>query len=356
MSQPQRLLDRDPAAPFVPVVPDTALYAASKKRIGGVLPCLMYVTPAPWVFEQIVDVVRAPIYAAPAELKELAVWATAYENSCRYCYGAGRAILRLMGKSEAWIERVERDAQLADLDDRQRGVLELARRLARSNPRPARAERVALAKLYGDQAAVELAYAIAGACFMNRVSTLLRVPPDTATERFASRWFVPIIRPLIRAMIARPAPRPPEVPLDGPYAPVLEAMGRIPVSFTVRRTIDRALASTILPRRAKLLVLAVVARSMPCTHCELQAVELLAADGLDRSELDEILKNLGSPRLTPIEQALIGIARESLRYDPTALQERIARELVPILTSAQLVEAVGVLALANMIVRLAMLA
>jgi alkylhydroperoxidase family enzyme len=350
------LLDDVPGPPFVPRHGDEAMLREAKKIIGGVPGCIPYVTPVPWAFDGFVDVLVPPIVHAPKRLLELVPWLTSYESSCRHCYCAQRAFLRIYGYSDSWIERIEHDAQLADLDEERRPAMDLARRLARSNPRPARAERDAAARRYGDAATVELAFVVAGWCFATRVSTFLRLPPDPAIEALSRRWFAPLLRPVFWIVgKSRKPPRQVKDPLQGPFQRILDGMGDLPVTHIVRRQIDRALASPILPRRAKLLIFAVVGRSMPCLGTEAEATQLLAAEGLGAADVEEILKNLSSPKLDATEKLLIEFARNSVRYEFLEVQDRIERELVPVLTSTQLIEAVATAALANSVVRLAML-
>jgi alkylhydroperoxidase family enzyme len=353
----ERFLDVVPAPSFVAAAPDAEMCAAAKRHMGGVLPsALTFLTPVPWMFDLHLQVIKPPVTAAPQPLLELAAFVTSFENACRHCYGAQRSILRMVGRSDAWIDRLERDAQRAELDEQQRSVLELARKLARSSPRPARAEKEALARAYGPAAAVEIAFKIAGTCYTNRVATFLSLPPDPGSEGLARAWFLPLIRPLVRKMVRRNVKGGPPIPLDGPFRGILDAMGSVPVTFVMRRAIDGALESQILPRRTKLLVFAVVARSLTCATCEPEVARLLETTGLSTADLGEILKNLRSPKLDDLETTLVGFARESVRYQYLQAQELVRQDLAPRLRAPELLEAIGVCALANSVVRLAMLA
>ncbi len=71
----------------------------------------------------------------------------AQENSCRYCYGLNRVVLKIVGYAEAFIDPLERDMRVAELDEKQCAVLAFCRNLVRSRPRPARSEAEALIKL-----------------------------------------------------------------------------------------------------------------------------------------------------------------------------------------------------------------
>ena len=56
------------------------------------------------------------------------------DNSCRYCFGAQRAFLRILGMKEARITRLEQDLLTGDFTPQDRAALEFARRLSRSSP------------------------------------------------------------------------------------------------------------------------------------------------------------------------------------------------------------------------------
>jgi alkylhydroperoxidase family enzyme len=350
------LLDVVPGPPFVPFTPDPAMLREAKKYIGGLPGCIKYMTPVPWVFDLAIDVMKPPVFSTPLPLLELIGWTTSFENSCRHCYGAQRAILRILGYDDAWMERVERDADLAEVDAERRPVVDLTRKLARSNPRPARAERDALTARYGAAVVAEIAFVITGWCFATRVSTFLRLGPDPDIERVSQTWVAWLLRPLFRRGLKKRARQPERVPTGGPFQPILDGMGDVPAASLMRRVIDRAFASPHIPRRAKLLVFAVVARSIPCGATEAEATRLLIEDGLAPDDVEVILKHLDSPKLDPLERVLVGFARASVRYDFLEIQDRVGRDLKPALPGTeQLLEAVGIAALANSVVRLAML-
>jgi hypothetical protein len=82
---------------------------------------------------------------------------------------------------------------------------------------------------------------------------------------------------------------------------------------------------------------------------------LLEGTGLAPAEIEPILTHLGSPALDPIEAAIVPFARGTIRGRPTQLQQR-TRALRERLRSEEIVEAVGVCALANAICRLGVVA
>ena len=81
---------------------------------------------------------------APLQLMGVAYFVASQENSCRYCYGAARAMMKIRGYSEKQVQDLEHEADLAGGLTRQ--VVEFARKLAKSNPSPAREDSEALVK------------------------------------------------------------------------------------------------------------------------------------------------------------------------------------------------------------------
>src|SRR5207248_3119422 len=158
-------------------------------------------------------------YADPT-LCDLISFVVSQDNSCRYCFGAVRSVLRILGHREDFIARLERDFHTLDLSAGDRAALDLARRVSRANPVPGRA---ALA--------------------------------------------------------------------------LVAALGDSPSAETIRRMVDDAFASDVLPRRTKALLFAVVARALGSAYVEAEVRALLAAGGDSATELDRILEHLAAPSL-----------------------------------------------------------
>ena len=246
-----------------------------------------------------------------------------------------------------------RDGQVGELTPAARAALDLARRLTRANPRPGGADFEALVRAgFSRAAAAEVVFAAAGNAITNRVGTLLALPPEPLVSFVASPVFR-LVRPLVawRMRPKRRAPEPAPRPDDGPCAAVVAALDGSPAAGVLRRTIDGAWASAVLPRRTKTLMLAVIARALGCEHGEGEARRLLAAEELTPAELDGILANLGSPRLDAREARLLPFARETVRYQPAAIQRR-TREVAQGLSPEEILEAVGIAALANAVCRM----
>jgi len=339
-----------------PVDVPAALAAEVRKSTGGILPAwATRLAAVPWVVRGFARFGAEPVAYVSPRLRDLVNLVVSQDNSCRYCYGATRALLKIQGFGDGAIARLERDLHLADLTPAEVAALQFARTVSQANPRPTAADLAALERAgFARPAITELAGVAAFAGFCNRISTLFALPP----ERF-ERWVDHPLARLVRPLVARwfrdtrvpPAPLPPN---QGPCADVVAALARSPLAGTARQTIDEAMASPILPRRTKLLMLAVVGRALGCEHAEEEARGGLAADGFAPDDVDEILRNLGSPRLDAREARLVPWARETVRYRTLAIQER-TRELARHMTLPEVIEAVGVASLANTVARLSIL-
>ncbi|HYV56503.1 MAG TPA: carboxymuconolactone decarboxylase family protein [Candidatus Nitrosopolaris sp.] len=354
MSTPAALSDIEWSECLLPTGPVPREMSTEVRRIVGALPgWVPRLAPSPWIVRVFCDAIGRPsAYLEPAfcGLVNLVV---SQDNSCRYCYGAQRAVMKILGYRDDYVDRLVRDFHVVDLPAGERAGLDYARRLSRADPRPGRAEREAVVRAGFDQHAVtEIAALVALGTFNNRVATLLALPPDPI-ESFVRVPLFRVIRPVI-ARRMRPRVRPPEPPPqpnDGPLAALVTALGDSPAAGVIRRMVDGAWTSPVLPRRTRALLLAVVARALGCAYSEGEARRLLAAEGLAAADVDEILTHLGSPRLDPREARLVPFARETVRYQPAAIQRR-AREACEALRPEETLEAIGTVALANALGRL----
>ena len=133
--------------PVLPAAHDVAWEAELKRRGAQVLEVDRRVAPSRWLREAAYEATNYVPVALPERLYRIGNMVTAQENACRYCYGANRAYMKVLGYSESFIQQVERDVQTAELDDKERAYIDFCRSLARSRPRPAAAERAALLEL-----------------------------------------------------------------------------------------------------------------------------------------------------------------------------------------------------------------
>src|SRR5262245_51448327 len=179
--------------PLLPPDIDPAWETELKRRGGNGSEVDRRIAPSPWIREACLGINLGRASEIPAHLFNVAALVTSQENACRYCYGANRSYLKMLGYSDAYIRRIETDAHLAELNEKERALVTFCRNLARSRPRPARAELEHLVRLgYTAAAARESALWIALGCFYNRVTILLAVPPEQGFEQWVvakQRWF-----------------------------------------------------------------------------------------------------------------------------------------------------------------------
>ena len=355
---------RDPVAAIpwgeclVPPATPPADLAANVRRNLGTLPSWApRLAPLPWLVCVLSDVAAGPVAYLPSRLLEMVGLVVSRDNSCRYCYGAQRAFMRMLGYDRREIERLERD-ELVAFEPAERLALEFGRQVSRCSPRPGRDDRAALERAgFSRQAVAELAFAAASVVFANRVNTLLALPPVTF-DRPAFQLAARLVRPLlVRRFAHRPrAPEPSPTPNDGVGAVAVAALGDSPTAGSLRRAVDEALGSPVLPRRTKLLMLGVIARALDCTHSEREATAALVAEGMDPRDAADALAHLGARSLDAREGRLLPFARETVRCQPADIQAR-TRALATTLGLGveELLEVVGVTALANMLCRASVL-
>jgi len=347
--------------PLVPQVSDPEWEAEVMSLMGVVPDCLRRLAPSPWVRRAYLDAItRAPRTLPPPEV-ELASLVTAQENACRYCYGVARTRMRMLGFSEEMLDRIERRAQLAEADDRERELVRFCRDLARSKPRPAKKARETMESVgFTAPQTAELAYVVAMSGFCNRVSTLIAAEPETDLEQSAPKrglW------QRLSAWLPGPAPRGnrpvadyPAPTFGGAYGGLVRLLDPLPGAATLEVTLDRAFSTNQLPRRTLALMFAVVARTLDCSLCETGAIALLDEEGIPKKVQQEVLDTLGSPALTEVETLVIPWARDTvwMPEQPARIQER-SRPILDAVGPTMFVEVVGGAALANACVRLAML-
>ena len=350
--------------PLLPAVADPAWEAEVKRRGARVFEVDRRITTSHWLREAAFDTTNYRPSELPERLFRIGNMVTSQENACRYCYGANRAYMKVLGYPEAFIQQVERDVHMADMDAKERGFIAFCRNLARSRPRPSKAARDALLDLGYSLAQVnEMAFTISIGCFYNRVSTLIACPPEQKFERLANGpvgRLIGLAAPLLRVLASGKRRTPSDAPLDhaalaaGRFGAILVPLAGLPAAKVMKSAIEGAFNSDALDRTTKALVFAVVARTLNCPRCESEATKLLSGEGMSSAEIYSALATLRSDRLRPHESGLLSWARETVYYETSKIQ-RQTRILASELGDSALLEAIGVAALANATVRLAML-
>ena len=339
---------------------DAGIEREVRKAFGLIPSSVRFFTPCPWLVRSLyVRTFRnRQLVHIGIDLAELIFLAVSQDNSCRYCYASQRAAFRVMGFDEEWIRRVEEASFTAEADRSEKLALDFARRASRANPPPSKADKAALREAgYSDEAIKEIAYMASHTVMANRATTLPAVPVEDV-EGIDSRWYFKLARPFVaRLLLSRKkSGRPEFLPSElrtGPFAYVALELDGLPIARSSREILDWAWDSPILSQRAKALVFAVVARGLGSKRSEAEAKRLLAPLGLDEGEVNEILSHLASPKLDPIEAAIVPYARETIRYRPADIQ-RSGRKLREQLSIEQFLELVGVASLANATCRLSL--
>lgn len=337
---------------------DPALEALARRAFGSLPMHLPYLVHCPWV-------ARASVHLYPDQgllveldfgLADLMSMVVSQDNSCRYCFAVSHLLLRVQGMSDARIAALQVQLAHGSGDARTAAAVAFARRLSRSHPL-VRAEDHRQLREAGFTAGEvrEMAYVVAYVSWINRVSTILAVSPY-GLERLPDRWFFGLLRPFVSRVLGghrrRGIPVPAPAPARGFYGEVIDAYAGSPIAGALACMLDELWASPVLTRRCKALLFAVVATGLECAHSLDAARAVLRAEGLADDAVGRALRHLQAPELDPLENLLLPFARETIWYQPAAVQRR-ARELSQRLTPAQFVETVGVVSVANALCRLA---
>ncbi len=344
------------SCPFEPQR-DRALeaYARRKTRIPN--PTLAYFTPVPWLVRALVDL--HPEYGLllrlDYEVMDLVNLVVSQENSCRFCYAAVRAMLWAQGMSRARIERIEQDLTRADLPPRTVAAIAFGRSQSRTGPAGAAAAREALARAgIGEEEMREIAFAVALSDFSNRVHSIAAIP-SRPMEELPEQLLPRLMRPLVKLMLRRSRFRGERMPAAPaavpPHSRLLRAYEGSPIAPALARALEALWASPALTRRCKLLIFAVVSRGLSCQTCPHEIFSVLRREGVSDATVAQVLTHLDAPELDPVERLLVPFARETIWYEPAAIQRRV-RALREQLAPPQILEAIGVASLANGLCRL----
>ena len=337
---------------------DRELESYVRRELGSVPSAVPYFTASPWLVRSMASLsyYGAPLVYIDYPLADLVGLVVSQDNSCRYCYGVQRTVMRVHGLPEARIRQIEQNFLEAEIDPRTRLALDFARRISRAAPLVTANDADALrAAGWETQAIKELAYQSAYNVFMNRLMTTAAIP-IASVERVAEHWALGWLAPVVRLLMRRRWRRGAVAALSpeqrgGPWSYLVCALDGLTAARALRTAIDQMWESPLLSQRAKALVFAVVARGLDSSVGEREAKCLLEATGLSASEIEPILTHLGSPALDPVEAAIVPFARGTIRGRPAQLQQR-TRALLERLRPEQIVETVGVCALANALCRL----
>jgi len=309
---------------------------------------------SPWLQKTALAITGPVVFSyADPKLIGISQLVTSQENACRYCYGVERAVMKFWGYSEKQIRDLEEEASLADGITRR--VVNFARKLAKSNPTPAKQDREALlAEGLSQQAVSEIAAYVGESCFANRMATFLALPPNAAVEKLSNGFLGRLLVMLFKKKtVARKVPPPVDFRNEGPCAGIIEVAGSTHLAVRLREMTDGWLASEVIPKRSKVLMLAVIARQLGARYCEEETIKVLGEEGLSEKEVAEILAALSSPLLSGIEERLLRWTRETVWYESRVIQNS-TRRLRDDVGESLTLEAIGTAAIGNTLARLSL--
>ena len=140
---------------------------------------------------------------------------------------------------------------------------------------------------------------------------------------------------------------------EGPCAGIIEVAGNTHLAMRLREMTDGWLASEVIPKRSKVLMLAVIARQLGARYCEAEALKVLGDEGLSEKDVGAILATLSSPLLSDIEGRLLRWTRETVWYEPRVIQNS-TRRLRDDVGESLTLEAIGTAAIGNTLARLSL--
>ena len=341
--------------PLLPPIPDPKWEEEFLKRFGRPTTFTRYLTPVRWMLiaDEILESRVTPNLSQ--DLENLISLVVAMDNSCRYCYGAFRSVLKIMGYSERVIRKLEESLAVDELSPQEKLALEFARRITRSVPRPTAADLKVLAEAgFSRLQIAEIAYLVGNNSAGNRIATLLAVPlseVEGREEGWIRKLLNPIARRSFRNSMSKVAVFEPESPYEGPGLRIIEALNGSPAAGALARILSEAWDSPITSKRVKALIFAVVAKGLLCPACEAEAASVFRKEGWSEREIAHLLSNLTSDRLNAFELRVLRFARETVRYQTRRIQA-LAQEFAEGLDREVVIEIVGLVSFANGLARM----
>ncbi len=338
-------------------VQDRARVRRLKLEAGDAPSWSKYFLTSPWFAKAAVKLGfnNGMLLALDFDLAILVSLVVSQENSCRYCYAINRAMLRMLGLPEARVQALENQIATSGLDARSAAAVRFARAVNRGNGLDAQAERARLQSAgFTAVEVAEIAYVATMMGFNNRMTTIAAISP-VLLERAPDLWFVRLLRPLITPLVRRMLKRgkPVTVSAENFSLPtvVKSSFEGSPILQLLADTMRDLWQSPGLPQRTKLLMFATIAQGIDCYVCSREIERLASAEHLDAAALNSAAAHLDAASLSDTERLYCEFARESLWYEPQFIQRR-AHALCKSVGAAAFVEALAVVSLGNMIMRL----
>lgn len=335
------------------------------RRRTGLSPAMVpYVAPHPWAYRPFLFLMNPKLEALDQHLCSQICFVVARDNACRFCYGSFRSFLRVAGYSTSELNRLEEELSLngdhSAEHEALRFVVELSQGRLQAGTTPTDLHEAG----YDETVIREIGGIAAVSTFINRVATMLAIPVNAEAESLTHQWYFELLQPVLRILlqgwqrIGTPdAPPLAAVDVDGPFSSWIERLVETCVGHVLHDLTTQWLQEeTALPLRTKLFVLAVVARGLGSQALEEQAETLLIDRcNLSRQAVKAVVDHLRGRVVTEREEALLQLARESIRYEAGRIQPTV-REHTQDLSRAETIDAVATLALSNALARLRALA
>jgi AhpD family alkylhydroperoxidase len=104
--------------------------------VWGILPAwARRLGRVPWVVRAFARTNEVTFAHMPVELWGWISLVVSQDNSCRYCYGVVRAILKVAGHRDESIDRLERQVYLAEISPAEQAALHFARKVSQAKGR-----------------------------------------------------------------------------------------------------------------------------------------------------------------------------------------------------------------------------
>ncbi len=330
-------------------------------RRAGVAPRILpYIAPHSWAYRPLLYLVNPNLQALDTDLCRRICFVVARDNACRYCYGSLQTFLRVAGYSESELHRLEQDLYLGGGQSTNRDALQFAVRLSRGRARHEPTIRSLEAAGHSTTAIREIAGNAVLVTITNRLATMLAVPLDDDLESVTASWYFDLLQPIADTLLSgwqrlRSFPAHPlhTDDIDGPFAPWVARLAGTCAGRVLHDVVERWWGEdSALPRRTKLLILAVVAHGLSRRALTARVGELLAEQyDVSETEFKATVEHLRGETLQEQEEALLPLARESIRYEVGHIQQTI-RQHVEGLSRAEVVDGVATLGLSNALARL----
>ncbi len=342
--------------PILPRVSNPEWEAKVQQHLGQVPDSLVRVSRSEWIRHTFLTWPRYKTSHLALRYKDMCDIVSAQENACRYCYGVVKAQMRFLGYSERMIRSIEEDVLGAELDEKDRVLVQFCRNLSRSKPRPPKEDLEKLSVVgFTELEIAEAVFLIINNCFINRVSTFISVPPMDSMEKLSVSLLGKILRPFIARRIRKSLWQYEMLEGDlSEYSGFVKVLAGLPAAKAFNDTFQGAIQSDVLSKELKVLMFAVVARTLQCPYCENETLNMALNVGFSESEFEDAVYALKSNKLSSTEEKLLAWTRETIHFQTGPIQESV-RKLAMEVDEVMLLEAIGIAALANAAVRLAVL-